>query len=784
MVEYLILGELATFFTVAAIFAAVTAGVAILAHAGKDGDEQRPLDDSAPNFAKRGDPIPRALCRRREVEGRFSSVWGRYAREEQTSQTIEGGKGVSGGSGGGGGGTQTVVYENAVQTLCMAADNVRIHRIFEAGEVVWEAPTADGVGPDPDGKYEIGFGIDGTAVFWFGQQGQTTRVLARKYPNGEPLTVGSGAGVVTVEWRNKRLGQTAVWKSLSYEIEANHSGNALDGSAYFLTPAGKGQAASGVNLAHALHDLLTLPAPAGLGWSTSQIDTASFEALGVVCETEGLAVNILSQGQTFGELIEDLLRVGDVALVEVDGVLSAKAKRPQAENPPTLSDDVLTDRPSPKILLGVQWPNRVIFSHPDRDLDYSDNPVPASDDAAVDFLGHFNDFEISTQVITDHSIATAVADRVLSTTFFGDRSAFSMTSLRGAVLVRPGRLATLPGSGVVRVQKQREDLVNGAGIIEATLDPLSAPSVDAFADSLIRGSKQPVRADRAFSWFEIPKDEDNSAKFSIAVVRIRDHEDVLGANIHASNQSTEFRIVGAQNRAAFGGQLLEAMSDVGGILSSGPLFVARTSDEDALLDLSSDERSWQQGLQLMVVGSGAGVEVCFVERVVPQAETVWAPSTGYNVGDHVVPPSAKATGLRYRCVQAGTSGTSVREWPDRVWKGTFTDNGVVWQPDWLRFRAMNVIRSRFGTLAASHDVGQWVFVIPKTLLSKIDHPVLAVGDEVCVKTQPFINSATLDIAAVTAICRFFTGNGSEFSILVDQDGSPIVTEKGDLIAAG
>ena len=54
----------------------------------------------------------------------------------------------------------------------------------------------------------------------------------------------------------------------------------------------------------------------------------------------------------------------------------------------------------------------------------------------------------------------------------------------------------------------------------------------------------------------------------------------------------------------------------------------------------------------------------------------WAASTGYAIGDIVVPTTP--TGRRYRATTTGSSGSSEPTWPTAE-GGTVTDNSVIWE---------------------------------------------------------------------------------------------------------
>ena len=73
--------------------------------------------------------------------------------------------------------------------------------------------------------------------------------------------------------------------------------------------------------------------------------------------------------------------------------------------------------------------------------------------------------------------------------------------------------------------------------------------------------------------------------------------------------------------------------------------------------------------------------------------TTWAASTRYNIGDVVEPVTDTGTGLFFRCLVAGTTGTVEPSWPT-VLRNTTLDGTVTWM-------AVSIIAGEFQELAPS-----------------------------------------------------------------------------------
>lgn len=59
--------------------------------------------------------------------------------------------------------------------------------------------------------------------------------------------------------------------------------------------------------------------------------------------------------------------------------------------------------------------------------------------------------------------------------------------------------------------------------------------------------------------------------------------------------------------------------------------------------------------------------------------SVWAASTAYSYGDEVVPTTANQNGRRFRCVKAGTSGSTEPSWSGFYGARVADDSTLIWE---------------------------------------------------------------------------------------------------------
>lgn len=167
------------------------------------------IDDKPTTLAERGAYLPWMLGRRR-----LGAVfcWAGDRRSAQESAT--GGKGAVFG----GAPKETVYYESAWHVLC-CGPAYRLHRIWQDGKIIFEGPI-DAVShpsgssiPTQDGSFDIYWGQPTQPVNTF--LGTAGRVVDE---GGTPVQ-SRWPFLTYVVWRDKRLGGTARWPLIDYDLE-------------------------------------------------------------------------------------------------------------------------------------------------------------------------------------------------------------------------------------------------------------------------------------------------------------------------------------------------------------------------------------------------------------------------------------------------------------------------------------------------------------------------------------------------------------------------------------
>lgn len=764
----LVLAEAST-----AVFALMAVGSLILsgiiAGRKKNKSTDRPLDEPSTSFAERNATIP-TLYGRRRVGVHFTSVWGRTSREETVGSSGSGGKGLFG-SGGGGGAAQTVWYESSIQCICSTIG--KLHGVYESNATLFESTA--GQSPDGDGKFLIDLGDAGSGTLYYGTPGTPVRAVSRAQGTGEIISQSRWEGLCAIEWHYMRLGGSPTWRQYEFDVSYHPADNRLSNSDYLVRPSTSDAGDEGINAAHFIYQVLTLPFPFGLGMDENLIDKDSLEAVGEVCETEGLGVNLLIT-ENIKTVLDDVMTMCDIVVSERNGKLHFGILREITVNPPSLFGSVILDS-APEVTASLEHEGvtRATLTYRNKDLNWERDSSSVTDDGSAERSGGFKTINLATEAFTERTMIESILARKAQQGF-GDKQLLTISAARGALTLFPGDAVSVEGFGGSRIVSANHDLRNSRVDLELMLDTFNVPAVSIDLPDWSSSLYREAEPDIAFNWFELPP-EDSQGRYGLGIMRLRKHIGIIGANVWIANASGIYRNVGSQNTTAFGGQIQSAISiSAASPIVNGPIFEATDFERADIDDLSGDSSSWRNGFLLCLINR----EVFFIEKIERQTEPVWAASTPYTPGDSVV-PAGVPTGLRYVCIVGGTSGTSEPEWPLRRDAGTFTDGGVTWTTRHFEYQIKNMIRAQYETLFEDHSIGDYCFIIPRTRLNNIVNPVLDIGATMCVKTQPFTRIDIVDLADVTSVCEEFTGVGDPSVLLVDEDRNFIVTETGSYI---
>lgn len=177
-------------------------------------DKRASIDNKKPTLASRGDFVPLLIgCRS------LSPIVLWVGDRTTTSEGNAGGKGVTGG-----GGSQLVYRESAWHALCIGPAR-KLKKIRENDKIIWESIDTDpsltrGITPEthPSGSTISVSGHGSFRIFW----GEADQPINTRL--GDPSRVGYNSRhkfLCYVEWIQKRLGGTAAWPQLEYEIECH-----------------------------------------------------------------------------------------------------------------------------------------------------------------------------------------------------------------------------------------------------------------------------------------------------------------------------------------------------------------------------------------------------------------------------------------------------------------------------------------------------------------------------------------------------------------------------------
>lgn len=178
-------------------------------------------DDKPTTLATRGAYIPYVIGRRR-VGAVFLWAGDRTTRKEKT-----------GGGGKGGGKTQKtkVYYESAMHALCLGPGK-RLHRITQNGKAIFVGPID--AASHPSGT-TVDLGKEGSFKVYWGEAHQ---------PINTTLGAVSRIGISSrwpylcyIHWITKRLGTSAQWQLMDYDVETSTASSRLVESPSYFPPS-------------------------------------------------------------------------------------------------------------------------------------------------------------------------------------------------------------------------------------------------------------------------------------------------------------------------------------------------------------------------------------------------------------------------------------------------------------------------------------------------------------------------------------------------------------------
>jgi hypothetical protein len=190
--------------TLMIVMAAVAAAAMYLLKPKMGNDN--PLDDSRTEPSVRG-TLSSFLLGRLRIGPVVGYVGGRKITKEKSP-------GGGGGKGGGGSAPKTTIYNEVGMHILSIGRGKKLHGIYQAGKLITSGPVSRGSSPTTT----VNLGKEGSFTIYWGLDSQPVNARLRNLTG----LASSFPHVFYVVWDTKRLGTSAVWPQLEYDVEVEH----------------------------------------------------------------------------------------------------------------------------------------------------------------------------------------------------------------------------------------------------------------------------------------------------------------------------------------------------------------------------------------------------------------------------------------------------------------------------------------------------------------------------------------------------------------------------------
>lgn len=638
-------------------------------------------DDRPATLGQQGDYVPLVFGRR--MVGPVVCWVGNRSTTQEDS-----GKGGGKGFGGSNAGTETIYHESAIHALCVGPA-VQINAIYSDGQDILQGIKVDSVRTPSGSQVSLPEGSS-FRVYWGGPND----------PTDATVTAALGAAtkmphICRIVWDKKRVGTSAAWANLEYDVAVRPQGFEWPGFDSWLDDT----LTSGTNPATAVWQILTAEYPHGCGIEADSIDPGSLVAFGQLCETEHLPLNMLvQQGGEAAQAIADILTDTGHMLVDCDGMLAIVPIR--SATPLALTIDMVSPPKTAvrRIHRSENVSDRILWVFSDVDRKFRDGVIEISNDGSSTLERRTKTAETEIPTAIHRSIASKIANRRIVEEY-GPKTPTFIVGLRGLRSVRAGHVLNLsaiaPGLGAMRVLSVLPSFDDASIQIELTDDRYSLAPLLAYVDPagppLDSGALLP---DARWRPFEVPY-KLNPGVATVVVLRSPGGSGTAGAHEFFSLDGLEYTFMGDQNAPAIGAVLAEAWAPPAGatVVALGPLLEVDPGDAvgDAL-DLTSDIGGWQNGRQILLVND----EILFVKKIVAEG------------------------------------------------------------PDW---RCVDVIRRRFDSRPGTHSAGREAFLANRDAQKLLTNYSFGQGVEIQVKNQPYAKNLVVPIGEIDPKTLLLVGKG-------------------------
>lgn len=590
---------------------------------------QARFDDRPPQLVTRGQAMPYVIGRRTVS---MYPVWlgRRIFREEKVST---GGK-KGGGLFGGGSSKQTVVYEDGVHILTLGPASI-LHSILRGSEeVIFQGPiSADNT---PSGTQLQDLEGNSFRIYW----GERNQPVNTDLGQEDALGIASRwPDIAYIQWEQRKLGSSAVWEQLNYDIETSCVGKlpladsdcmipplvAASGTGSEYDP---GSQDGGVNGAHMLYQLLTASSPHGSRLPVGYINWRSLKNLGSLAQNERLAQNVLIiDDALLRDVVAEILIDMGVFLVEEQGLLNFVPLREDDEVLEIDNNVIVSPQPTFSIDHGNLGNDRIIWLFPDVLQAFTETDITTDDDATASATLRNNSRTVRISTVTHENHASRVADR-RKQLLLADANEVRLDVNRTMRRLMPGHVTTLPNIGQVRVKSVEKDLqafktqvtaaVDQYSLVDSAWDPslptAPPPPSQGGPDTVVRV----LEAGRRFA----------GSQLAVVVLRGREAGDATQAVVYGSLNGISYTELGTEPSVAAYGKLASDffVRPVGfrhfkRFEDSGPLLSLSSGNAARLVDLTGLDEDWRQTRQALLIGD----EIMSVRRFLANGDGTYTP---------------------------------------------------------------------------------------------------------------------------------------------------------------
>lgn len=452
----------------------------------------------------------------------------------------------------------------------------------------------------------IGSGSTGYVTAIFGGSDQTLRVhvLYSVYVNSPPPTQ-----------------ETHVYLAEVTRLAVGSPQTPIDGDR--IAPV-VSQEDDGVNLAHALDQVMFAPFPWGAGKDRGEYDVASLEELGTLVGAGGENLRgsiVVSDKDTAAAVVATLLQdLGCMISLDPQRGLFVfnPIREPGATRPTIPTEAILPPLPEVRKRHAPTPVDRISFVFPDRRLNYRDMPIVESDDGQTEYTKVQRSQEVRIHSTTHAPTARLIAYRRAQEEL-AQASAIRLQVARNARDLVAGTAVDAEGQDhTLRVLSTSVDPLTSKVEVHTYVDAYGLPSTmsseaTAFGTGDDLGApptqEYPVE-DVAAAVFEVPR-YISDRTMRVAIPRIRSSTAAIRAHIWMSRDSITYRKIGTTERVHRGGTLVDELPASTKWVHEGATIDALGPDIAGVEDLSADHESWRLGRQLALIGT----ELCFLRAI-------------------------------------------------------------------------------------------------------------------------------------------------------------------------